>query len=139
MTAWNLPETAIRAVLQRLDDLSHHPSRYLIRVRTPTDDLASDIVVHDVDSPPRDLYIILSVRYGVDEQTLYVVTCDCLIEDRLDQRRLLRRVAGVAARRNPGPRLGNRGPRTDPCHSERPHSRRADFGLTTLAPKGRQS
>ncbi len=84
ITAWHLPEPAIRAVLQRLDDLSNHPSRHLIRIQGPTDDLASDIVVHDPGPPARDLYIVLSVRYGVDEETLTVVNCDCLTEDRLD-------------------------------------------------------
>ena len=41
------------------------------------------MVIHDPGPPARDHLIALSVRYGADEETLYIVDCDRLVEDRL--------------------------------------------------------
>jgi hypothetical protein len=80
---WQLPRSALQAILKRLDELKDLPSRNLIRVESSAHALQSDLVVHDPGPPPRDHLIVLSVRYGVDEETLYIVDCDRLVEDRL--------------------------------------------------------
>jgi hypothetical protein len=83
VAGWQLSTSAIRAILSRLDELSDLPSRNLIRVDSSEHALQTDLVIHDPGPPPRDVLIVLSVRYGVDEETLYVVDCDRLVEDRL--------------------------------------------------------
>jgi hypothetical protein len=82
---WRLPRSALQAILKRLAELKTLPSRNLIRVESSAHALQSDLVVHDPGPPPRDRLIVLSVRYGVDEETLYIVDCDRLVEDRLPE------------------------------------------------------
>jgi hypothetical protein len=82
LTSWRLPREAIRALLQRFDELSQHPTRHPLRIRSPADTLESDVVVHEPGAPARDWMIVLSVRYGTDEETLYIVDCDRLVIER---------------------------------------------------------
>jgi hypothetical protein len=85
IASWRLPESASRALPRRLDELKDRPSRNLIRVGNSLHALQSDLVIHDPGPPARDHLIVLSVRYGVDEETLYIVDCDRLVEDRLPE------------------------------------------------------
>jgi hypothetical protein len=82
---WQLPQEGMRAILQRMDDLSENPSRYLIRVPSSVHVLETDVVYHDPGPPPRQCLIVLSVRYGVDEETLHIVECDRLCDDKRDR------------------------------------------------------
>jgi hypothetical protein len=82
---WRLPQEGMRAILQRMDDLSENPSRYLIRVSSSAHVLETDVVYHDPGPPPLHCLIVLSVRYGVDEETLHIVDCDRLFDDKRDQ------------------------------------------------------
>jgi hypothetical protein len=79
---WGLPERAREALPRRLDELMDRPSRILIRVDGSPHALQTDVVIHDPGPPARDHLIALSVRYGVDEETLYIVDCDRLVEER---------------------------------------------------------
>ena len=79
--AWRLPKEGISAILQRLDELGEMPSRNLLRIESALHVLQSDVVYRD-PGPPRDCLIALGVRYGADEETLTIVDCDQLLDDR---------------------------------------------------------
>ena len=83
VASWCLPESALEALPRRLDELKDRPSRILIRVDGSPHALQTDVVIHDPGPPARDHLIALSVRYGADEETLYIVDCDRLVEERL--------------------------------------------------------
>ena len=57
------------------------PSRYLIRIESSLHVLETDVVYSDPGPPARDCLIVLSVRYGVDEETLNIVDCDRIFDD----------------------------------------------------------
>jgi hypothetical protein len=77
----NLPKEGISAVLRGMDDLSERPSRILLRIESSLHILETDVVYSDPDPPPRDCLIALSVRYGVDEETLIIVDCYRICND----------------------------------------------------------
>ncbi len=59
IAGWELPERAIRAIIDRLDELSDQPSRNLIRVDSLTHVLQSDLVIADPGPPGRNYLIVL--------------------------------------------------------------------------------
>ena len=83
IASWRLPESALEALPRRLEELQERPNRILIRVEDSPHALQTDVVIHDPGPPARDYLIALSVRYGADEETLYIVDCDRLVEERL--------------------------------------------------------
>lgn len=85
IAGWRLPETALEALPKRLEELSERPTRNLIRVDGSPHALQADLVIHEPGPPARDHLIVLSVRYGVDEETLHIVDCDRLVEERLPE------------------------------------------------------
>jgi hypothetical protein len=85
LAEWRLPKEGISEVFRQMDELSEHPSRHLIRVPSSVHILQTDVVYRDPGPPPRHCLIVLSVRYGVDEETLHIVDCDRLFEDRRDR------------------------------------------------------
>jgi hypothetical protein len=78
---WRLPKEGMDAILRRMDELSENPGRHLIRVPSSLHVLQADVVYRDPGPPPRDCLIALSVRYGVDEETLHIVDCDRIFDD----------------------------------------------------------
>jgi hypothetical protein len=78
---WRPPKERISAILRRMDELSEMPSRYLLRIESAEHVLQSDVAYHDPGPPARDCIIALSVRYGVDEETLTIVDCYRLCND----------------------------------------------------------
>jgi hypothetical protein len=85
IVGWQLPPEGMRAILQRMDELSENPGRHLIRVGSSVHILEADVVYRDPGPPPLYCLITLSVRYGVDEETLHIVDCDRLFDDKVDQ------------------------------------------------------
>ena len=83
--AWRLHQEGMRAILQRMDELSENPRRCLNRVPSSVHILETDVVYRDPGPPPLDCLIVLSVRYGVDEETLHIVDCDRLCDDKRDR------------------------------------------------------
>jgi hypothetical protein len=82
---WRLPKEGISAILRRMDELSDNPSRYLIRIASSTHVLETDVVYRDPGPPQMDCLIALSVRYSVDEETLYIVDCYRIFDDKADR------------------------------------------------------
>ena len=80
--AWGLPKEGMKAILERMDDLREMPSQNLLRIDSASHVLQTDIVYRDPGPPARDCLIVLSVRYGVDEESLYIVECDRLFDDK---------------------------------------------------------
>jgi hypothetical protein len=81
-----LPQEGIRAILERMDELSENPSRHLIRVPSSVHVLETDVDYRDPGPPPLHCLIVLSVRYGVGEEMLHIVDCDRLFDDKRDRR-----------------------------------------------------
>jgi hypothetical protein len=81
IVAWRLPREGISAILRRMDELREMPSQKLIRIESAVHVLQSDIIYRHPGPRPRDCLITLCVRYGADEETLFVVDCDQLDED----------------------------------------------------------
>jgi hypothetical protein len=82
IVAWRLPTEGMRAILQRMDELREMPSRNLLRIDSASHVLQTDIVYRDPGPPSRECLIVLSVRYGLDEESLYIVDCDRLFDDK---------------------------------------------------------
>lgn len=80
LKGWQLSSHEFREVLKGLDALSSETRRQLIRVGPPHDELQYDVIVMGVGSPPRGILYSFTVRYGADEETLFVVDCDRLHE-----------------------------------------------------------
>lgn len=78
---WRLPPEGIQAILRRMDELSDMPSRQLLRIASSSHVLESDVVFSEPGPPERDCLITLSVRYGIDEETLYIVDCYRIFDD----------------------------------------------------------
>jgi len=81
LNGWHLSSHEIREILKGLDALASNPTRQLIRVRPPDDTLQFDLIVTDAGPPHRDVLYTFTVRYGADEETLFVVECELLAED----------------------------------------------------------
>lgn len=84
ISRWNPSSHVIREILTGLDVLSVRPADHLIRVGPPDDALQFDLVIRDPDEPSRDYLYTFTVRYAADEETLFVVHCGRMSEDRLD-------------------------------------------------------
>lgn len=69
------------AILRRMDELSDMPGRHLLRIASSPHILEADVVFRDPGPPERDCLVTLSVRYGVDEETLYIVNCYRIFDD----------------------------------------------------------
>ena len=65
-----------------MDELREMPSRNLLRVDSASHILQTDIVYRDPGPPSRDCLIVLSVRYGIDEESLYIADCERLFDDK---------------------------------------------------------
>jgi hypothetical protein len=73
VAAWRLSSHEIREILKGLDLLASEPRRRLILVGPPYNELQYDVIVAGFGSPPRDVLYSFTIRYGADEQTLFVV------------------------------------------------------------------
>jgi len=82
LSGWHLSSHEIREILKGLDALASNPTRQLIRVGPPDDTLQFDLIVTGEGPPRRDVLYTFTVRYGADEETLFVVECELLAEDR---------------------------------------------------------
>ena len=78
---WRLSSHEIREILKGLDALASNPTRQLIRVGPPDDTLQFDLIVTDVGAVRRDVLYTFTVRYSVDEESLFVVECERLAEE----------------------------------------------------------
>jgi hypothetical protein len=85
LAEWRLPKEGIGAIFRRMDELSENPSRHLIRVPSSVHVLQTDVVYRDPGPPPLHCLIVLSVRYGIDEETLHIVDCDRVFDDKRDR------------------------------------------------------
>jgi hypothetical protein len=81
IVAWRLPKEGMSAIFRRMDELRERPSRNLLRIESSSHPLQTDIVFRDPGPPVRDGLVVLYIRYGVDEETLYIVDCDLLFVD----------------------------------------------------------
>jgi hypothetical protein len=79
---WRLPKQEIHEIRRGLDALSSDPKRLLMRVGPPHDALQYDLIVTSSGTPRRDSLYTFTVRYGSDEQTLFVVDCELIVEYR---------------------------------------------------------
>ena len=79
---WQLSNQEMQEVRKGLRTLSSHPWRRLIRVGPPYDALQYDLVVTDAGAPRRDVLYSFTIRYGADEETLFVVDCELIVEYR---------------------------------------------------------
>ncbi len=82
LDGWRLSSHEIREILKGLDALASNPTRQLIRVGPPDDTLQFDLIIIDAGAQRRDVLYTFTVRYGADEETLFVVECERLAEDR---------------------------------------------------------
>jgi hypothetical protein len=85
LAEWRLPKEGISASFRRMDELSENPSRHLIRVPSSVHVLQTDVVYRDPGPLPLHCLIVLSVRYGIDEETLHIVDCDRVFDDKRDR------------------------------------------------------
>jgi hypothetical protein len=85
LAEWRLPKEGISEIFRRMDELSENPSRHLLRIASSVHVLETDVIYRDPGPPPLDCLIVLSVRYGVDEETLHIVDCDRLCDDSRDR------------------------------------------------------
>jgi hypothetical protein len=81
VSGWSLSSHQIREILKGLDALAANPARQLIRVGPPDDALFYDLVVSETGAPHPDVLYTFRVRYGADEETLWIDDCDRLFED----------------------------------------------------------
>jgi hypothetical protein len=81
IVAWRLPKEGMSAILARMDELREMPSRNLLRIESSFHALQTDIVLSDPGPPARECLVVLNVRYGSDEETLFIVDCDRLFDD----------------------------------------------------------
>jgi hypothetical protein len=79
---WRLPKHEVHEINRGLDALSSDPKRLLVRVGPPHEALQYDLIVSSAGTPRRDSLYTFTVRYGADEQTLYVVDCELIVEYR---------------------------------------------------------
>jgi hypothetical protein len=81
ISGWRLSSHQIREILKGLDALAINPARQPIRVGPPYDALYYDLVVSEPGAPHRDVLYTFTVRYGVDEETLWLGDCDRMFGD----------------------------------------------------------
>jgi hypothetical protein len=81
ISGWRLSSHQIREILKGLDALATNPARQLIRVGPPYDALYFDLVVSEAGAPHRDVLYTFTVRYSVDEETLWLGDCDRMFDD----------------------------------------------------------
>jgi hypothetical protein len=82
LSGWRLSSLEVREVRKGLDALSSHPKLLLLRVGPPYDALQYDLIITGGGPPRRDALYSFTVRYGADEQTLFVVDCELIVEQR---------------------------------------------------------
>jgi hypothetical protein len=85
ISEWRLPKEGISAILRRMDELSDNPSRYLLRIASSPHVLETDVVYTDPGPPELNGLVALSVRYSVDEETLYIVDCYRIFDEKADR------------------------------------------------------
>lgn len=82
LNGYRLSKREVREVRQGLNALTTNPRLLLIRVGPPHHKLQYDLVVSDTGPPRRDSLYSFTVRYGADEETLFVVDCELIVEYR---------------------------------------------------------
>jgi hypothetical protein len=82
LSGWRLSSYEVREVRKGLNALSSHPKLLLLRVGPPYDSLQYDLIITGAGPPHRDALYSFTVRYGADEQTLFVVDCELILEQR---------------------------------------------------------
>ena len=82
LNAYRLSRREVREIRRGLHALTTNPRLSLIRVGPPHDKLQYDLVVTDAGEPRRDALYSFTVRYGADEETLFVVDCELIVEYR---------------------------------------------------------
>ncbi len=83
LNSYRLSKREVREIRQGLHALTTNPkTASSIRVGPPHDKLQYDLVVTDAGSTARDALYSFTVRYGADEETLFVVDCELIVEYR---------------------------------------------------------
>ncbi len=82
LNGYRLSKREVREIREGLNALTTNPRLLLIRVGPPHDKLQYDLVVTDAGTPRRDALYSFTVRYGADEETLFVVDCELIVEYR---------------------------------------------------------
>jgi hypothetical protein len=82
LNAWGLSKQEVREIRKGLSALAASPKALLIRVGPPYEALQYDLVVSGAEAPRRDALYTFTVRYGADEETLFIVECELLVQDR---------------------------------------------------------
>ena len=82
LSGWRLSKYEAGEVRKGLGALSSDPKLLLLRVGPPYDALQYDLIITGGDPPRRDALYSFTVRYGADEQTLFVVDCELIVEQR---------------------------------------------------------
>jgi hypothetical protein len=81
LSGWRPSSHHIREILKGLDSLAYNPSQRLIRVLPPHDTLQFDLIVTAAEGPRHETLYTFTVRYGADEETLFILDCELLVED----------------------------------------------------------
>ncbi len=81
MRGWNLSSDQMREILKGFDSLATHPARQLIRVGPPYDALYYDWVVAGGGVRDGGVLYTFRIRYGVDEETLWIDDCDRVFDE----------------------------------------------------------
>jgi hypothetical protein len=82
LNGYRLSKREVREIRRGLHALTTNPRLRLIRVGPPHDKLQYDLIVTDAGEPRRDALYSFTVRYGADEETLFVVDCELIVEYR---------------------------------------------------------
>jgi hypothetical protein len=82
LSGWRLSKYEAGEVRKGLGALSSDPKLLLLRVGPPYDALQYDLIITGGGPPHRDALYSFTVRYGADEQTLFVVDCELIVEQR---------------------------------------------------------
>jgi hypothetical protein len=82
LSGWRLSKYEAGEVRKGLGALSSDPKLLLLRVGPPYDALQYDLIITGAGPPRRDALYSFTVRYGADEQTLFVVDCELIVEQR---------------------------------------------------------
>ncbi len=82
LSGYHLSNHDVREIRSGLDTLQTDPSHHLIRVGPPYEAMQYDLIVTNTGSPRRDSLYSFTVRYGADEETLFVVDCELIVDQR---------------------------------------------------------
>jgi len=82
LNGYRLSKREVREIREGLRALTTNPRLLLIRVGPPHDKLQYDLVVTNAGAQGRDALYSFTIRYGTDEETLYVVDCELIVEYR---------------------------------------------------------